>query len=109
MKIYTDSIIVNSPLLLISGQTPQSGDFVPDTMDDQLNIVLEKIDSILIKNNCSKNNIVNMSIYITDRSYLQIVRDKISNYMGNIKPTMTLVVVQSLVNELFKVEIDATA
>lgn len=42
-----------------------------------------------------------MNIYITHKSYLS----HISDYMGAIKPTMTLVVVHGLVNDLFKVDV----
>lgn len=47
MAIYQNSIIVNQPLLLISGQTPQKEEFIPDLIEEQLNIVLAKIVALL--------------------------------------------------------------
>lgn len=63
MRIYTDSIIVNSPLQFISEHTPQSEDFVPGAIDEHSNFELKKIDSIIIRNNCSMSNIVSLYIY----------------------------------------------
>ncbi len=107
MAIYQNSIIVNQPLLLISGQTPQKEEFIPDLIEDQLDIVIAKIDAILKENNAEISNIAKMNIYITDREYLYAVRSKLSNYLKDTKPAMTLVVVSSLIDPLFKVEMDA--
>lgn len=108
MAIYQDSLIVNPPLLLISGQTPQQGDLIPETIEEQLDIVINKIDAIIKANNAQKQNVVKMGIYITDNAYLSAVREKITDYLQDIKPVMTLIVVAGLVNDSFKVEIDAT-
>ncbi|MBO0439622.1 RidA family protein [Candidatus Enterococcus ikei] len=107
MKIYSDSIIVNSPLLIISGQTPQEEDTTPTLIEDQLDIVIKKIEKIIQENNTTKEKIAKMNVYITDSSFLGAVRKKLSNYYGKNKPAMTLVVVSELVNPKFKVEIDA--
>ncbi|STD26627.1 hypothetical protein [Enterococcus mundtii] len=42
MAIYSNSIMTDSPLLFISGQTPQKGDYIPDGIDEQIQIVVEK-------------------------------------------------------------------
>lgn len=49
-----------------------------------------------------------MGIYITDAQYLSAVREKITAYLQETKPVMTLVIVAGLVHPKFKVEIDAT-
>ena len=108
MAIYQDSIVVNQPLLLISGQTPQNGEKIPHSFETQMEIVINKLDTIIKQHNATKGDIVKMGIYLTDVTYLPIFREKLSNYLGETKPVMTLVIVSGLVHPDFKVEIDAT-
>lgn len=107
MAIYQNSVVVNQPLLLISGQTPQKDDVIPDSIEEQLEIVLSKIKTIIEENNCELAKIAKMNVYITDRAYLSAVRDKFTSHLQTIKPAMTLVIVSGLVHPAFKVEIDA--
>lgn len=107
MKIYSDSLITNTPLLMISGQTPQDGESIPTSIDEQLDIVIQKIDTLIQENQASKERIVKMNVYLTEATALTAVREKLTAYYGNNKPTMTLVIVAGLVNPAFKVEIDA--
>lgn len=108
MSIYADSIIVSQPLLLISGQTPQQGDVTPDSIGAQLDVVIRKIDNIIKNNNHDVSKIAKVNIYITDKKYLVMVREKLAEYLSDTKPVMTLVIVAGLIDEHFKVEIDAT-
>ncbi|MGX2946837.1 RidA family protein [Enterococcus alishanensis] len=106
MAIYTDSKIIREPLLIISGQTPQKDNFIPDSIEEQLDIVLEKIALIISENQASRKNIGKMNVYLTHSQYLNAVREKLTAFYGENKPTMTLVIVAGLVHPDFKVEID---
>ncbi|MGF2053974.1 RidA family protein [Vagococcus fluvialis] len=55
-----------------------------------------------------KENLLKMTVYITNASYLASVREVFTKVLGNIKPVMTLVVISELINPKFKIEIDAT-
>ncbi|WP_363319879.1 Rid family hydrolase [Metasolibacillus sp.] len=68
--------------------------------------MLKKISSVIAENDLDLSNLVNMNVYITDSSYLADVRATFTEILGEIKPTMTLVVVSELINYQFKVEID---
>lgn len=107
MKIYSDSTVVNTPLLVISGQTPQNRDYIPASIEEQLDIVINKIDKLIRINNASIEKIVKMNVYITERTSLETVREKLSLFYGHNKPAMTLIIVAGLVNPKFKIEIDA--
>lgn len=108
MAIYSNSVISKDKLLIISGQTPEIKGAVPESIAAQVEIVLNKIFETISENHYQKENILKMTIYITDRDYLSEVRDGFTRLLGDIKPAMTLVVISELVNPQFKVEIDAT-
>lgn len=107
MAIYSNSVMTDSPLLFISGQTPQKEDHIPDGIDEQIQIVVEKINSIIMDNKASTQNIVKMNVYLTDTSFLESLRTTLINLYGENKPAMTVVIVAGLVDPRFKVEIDA--
>lgn len=109
MAIYQDTQISSTKVLYISGQTPNQGEELSLDINEQVDVVLQKIITILKNNNLSITNLVKMTIYITDREYLPAIRERISLAFKDHKPTCTLVVVAGLVNEKFKVEIDGIA
>lgn len=109
MPIYTNSLVSNAPFLFISGQTPEENENIPDSAKEQTYVVLKKISSVIAENDLDLSNLVKMNVYITDSSYLVDVRAAFTEILGEIKPTMTLVVVSGLINSQFKVEIDAIA
>lgn len=94
--------------LFISGQTPEQDNFIPDNIESQVEIIMNKIEEIILCNNAKISNIVKMNIFITDTSYLKAVREKVSSFLGDTKPAMTLVVVAGLINPSYMLEIDAT-
>lgn len=107
MAIYSDSVIVKTPLLIISGQTPQKDEVTPKSIDEQLDIVLDKIAKIISDNHAEIKNISKMNVYLTSATFLPIFRAKMTDFLNDLKPAMTLVIVAGLVNPEFKVEIDA--
>ncbi|KAF1299463.1 enamine deaminase RidA [Enterococcus sp. JM4C] len=108
MVMYSPSVVAEGPLLLISGQTPEQETIIPNNIEAQLDIVLNKIEDIIVSNQAKTANIVKMNIFITDTAYLAAVRKKVSAFLADTKPAMTLVVVAGLINELYMAEIDAT-
>lgn len=109
MSIYQDTRIAGSQSLYISGQTPLKNNEIPVAIEGQLDIVLEKIKTLLDENMLTVNELVKITIYLTDVSYLSAVREKLADFIGDPKPTATLVVVAGLIDPAFKVEIDAIA
>ncbi|MGL4645491.1 MAG: RidA family protein [Vagococcus fluvialis] len=108
MAIYSNSVISKDKLLIISGQTPEIKGDIPEAIEVQVEIVLNKIFEIITEHDYQKENLLKMTVYITNASYLASVREVFTKVLGNIKPAMTLVVISELINSKFKIEIDAT-
>ncbi|EOL50388.1 RidA family protein [Enterococcus caccae] len=109
MQIYQNTKIAGNQTLYISGQTPNKDEYTPQNIEDQTEFVLEKITTALHEHNLTVENLVKITIYITDVSYLSGVRSKLAEFVGESKPTSTLVVVAGLIDPAFKVEIDGIA
>lgn len=109
MMIYQHTRIAGNQALYISGQTPMKANQTPKDIETQLDNVLEKIGFLLEENRLTVNELVKLTIYITDVSYLGAVRAKLAKFIGEPKPTATLVVVAGLIDPDFKVEIDGIA
>ncbi|QIK69241.1 RidA family protein [Erysipelothrix sp. HDW6C] len=109
MTLYRNSIAVQGELLFISGQTPQEDGITPLSFADQIDIVINKIAMILKSHNLDVHHLVNMNIYLTHRDDLPLLRERLSHFLRDTQPTMSLVIVAGLVDAQFKVEIDAVA
>lgn len=109
MAIYQNSKIAGNKTLYISGQTPSKNNSTPETIAEQMDIVIEKIAATLEEYDLTADDLVKINIYITDTAYLQTVREKLAEFVGDSKPTATLVVVAGLIDPAFKIEIDGIA
>ena len=107
MALYQDSVLASGPLLFISGQIAQQDDSIPESIEEQMDVVLGKIDAIIKHNGVGLSNIVKMSFFITDKEYLPALREKLANYLQGAKPAMTLLIVAGLIDPAYKVEIEA--
>ncbi|WP_375179592.1 RidA family protein [Enterococcus rotai] len=109
MQIYQNTKIASNKTLYISGQTPSKDGITPQSIEVQTEVVLEKISSALHEHHLTVDDLVKITIYITDVSYLPGLRSKLAEFVGESKPTATLVVVAGLIDPAFKVEIDGIA
>ena len=106
MAMYEDSLVVNGPLLLISGQVANLEDGIPETIEEQMDVVLGKIAAILKGNGSDVNKIAKMTFYLTDKAYIPALRERLEPFMNGHRPVMTLLIVAGLVDPAYKVEID---
>jgi len=104
--MYEDSLIVNGPLLLISGQVANLESGVPETIEEQVDVVLDKISAILRHNGVDVSKIAKMTFYLTDRAYIPALIERVKPFMNGTKPVMTLLLVAGLIDPAYKVEID---
>ncbi|MCA5013749.1 MULTISPECIES: RidA family protein [unclassified Enterococcus] len=109
MAIYQNTKIAGSKSLYISGQTPSKDGFTPETISEQMDIVLEKIHAALEENGLTVEELVKITIYLTHVDHLSGAREKLAAFVGSSKPTATLVIVAGLIDPAFKVEIDGIA
>ncbi|GAB1370702.1 RidA family protein [Candidatus Kapaibacterium sp.] len=106
---HYSNIIEHNGILYISGQLPvDSEKNIPITIEEQTLLVLNKIDLMLNNVGSEKGKLLQVRIYITDISYWDIVNDVFSVFMGNHKPTRTIVPV-NILHYNCMIEVDAIA
>ena len=96
-------------LMFISGQIPldpKTGDLVSQSIEDQAKQVLENVKSICEAAGCSLDDIVKISIFLTDLSNFAVVNDMMKEYFSEPYPARATVEVSGLPLEV-NVEIEA--
>ena len=86
-------------LMFISGQIPldpKSGDLVSQSIEDQAKQVLENVKSICEAAGCSLDDIVKISIFLTDLSNFAVVNDMMKEYFSEPYPARATVEVSGL-------------
>ena len=86
-------------LMFISGQIPldpETGDLVSQLIEDQAKQVLENVKSICEAAGCSLDDIVKISIFLTDLSNFAVVNDMMKEYFSEPYPARATVEVSGL-------------
>jgi len=86
-------------LMFISGQIPldpKTGDLVSQSIEDQAKQVLENVKSICEAAGCSLDDIVKISIFLTDLSNFAVVNDMMKEYFSEPYPARATVEVSGL-------------
>jgi len=115
-KGFSNGIIcAGGSLLFVAGQVGWDRDqiIVSDDFATQFGQALSNVIAVVREAGGSAENIARLTIYVTDtREYTSALRDVGAVYrqlMGKHFPAMTLIEVSSLLENLAKVEIEATA
>jgi enamine deaminase RidA (YjgF/YER057c/UK114 family) len=113
---YSHALSVSGRMIIIAGQigcNPRTGEFETDDFTGQVRQALSNIVALLTEAGTSPHRLVRLTWYITDRDeYLSARREIGRAYrelMGTHYPPMSVVVVNALIEERAKVEIEATA
>ena len=100
----------NARLLFIAGQTPGRMDgSVPDTFEEQIEIVWQRIGAILAEAGMSYADIVKVQTFVTRPEYLAKTSAVRKRVLGDHRPTATLMCITSLASPEYMVEIEAIA
>ena len=86
-------------LMFISGQIPldpKTGDLVSESIEDQAKQVLENVKSICEAAGSSLDDIVKISIFLTDLSNFAVVNDVMKEYFSEPYPARATVEVSGL-------------
>ena len=81
-------------LMFISGQIPldpETSDLVSQSIEDQAKQVLENVKSICEAAGCSLDDIVKISIFLTDLSNFAVVNDMMKEYFSEPYPARATV------------------
>lgn len=90
--------IEHNGTLYISGQLPvdPATKQIPDGIQAQTNMVLEKIDLILNEAGSSREQVIQMRIYISDIALWKTVNEAYAQFFGDHKPVRCVVPVGEL-------------
>jgi len=113
---YSHGVVASGRYVVLAGQigwNPETGVFESDDFVAQVRQALRNIVAILAQAGASPHDLVRLTWFITQRSeYLGAQRAVGAAYrevIGNYYPPMSVVVVNALIEERAKVEIEATA
>lgn len=100
----------NSTLLIISGLNGylQDGKTMPDSFEEQGDIIWQHIGTILKSAGMDYQNLVSIRTYLADPSYDEANVQLRIKYLGNNKPASTVICCQLLDNK-WKLEVEAMA
>lgn len=97
-------------ITFISGQIGTRGDnSVPDSFDDQVELVLAKIATALDAAGLGMENLAKITAFLTDEADLPAYRAAILRHMPLPPPASSLVFVKGLILPTLRVEIEAIA
>ena len=100
----------NSSILFISGLNGylSNGIDMPDSFDDQAELIWQHMGTILTSAGMSYNNIVSLRFYLADPSYDESNVKILMKYLGSHAPARTVICCQ-LLEKKWKLEIEAVA
>jgi enamine deaminase RidA (YjgF/YER057c/UK114 family) len=100
----------NSSLLFISGLNGylQDGVDMPDSFEDQAELIWQHMGTILTSAGMSYQNIVSLRFYLADPSYDELNVTVLRKYLGSHAPARTVICCQ-LLEKQWKLEIEAVA
>jgi enamine deaminase RidA (YjgF/YER057c/UK114 family) len=115
-KGYANAVAGRGRLVFVAGQVgwdPVTGSFAGDDLAAQAAQALANVAAVLRAAGAEPRHVVRLTWYVTDRDEYRAARSTIGAayraVMGRHYPAMSLLVVQSLLEERAKVEIEATA
>jgi enamine deaminase RidA (YjgF/YER057c/UK114 family) len=109
---YTHGIDVppNARLLFIAGQTPGRPDgTVPDSFEEQVELVWQRIGAILAETGMSYRDLVKVQTFVTRPENMPKTSAARARILGGHRPTATLLCVTALADPRYLVEIEAIA
>ena len=102
--------IEHNGILYLSGQLPRDPNtkVIPESIEEQADLALKNIETILKEAGSSKNKILQMRVYISDISLWRAVNDRYSLFFGDHKPVRSIIPTRNLHFGCL-IEIEATA
>jgi reactive intermediate/imine deaminase len=108
-KGHYSHCVEHNGILYLSGQLPLLADGgVPDGIEAQTLLTLQKVEKILQAAGSKKEQILRMTVYITDIAYWPKVNAAYADFFGNHKPARCIIPCGKL-NYGALIEIDCTA
>ncbi len=110
---YSHAVAASGRLVVISGQVPADRDGMPVGADDpaaQVRQVFENLTAALAAAGARMDQVVKLTVYLTDLADLPVFRRVRDEYITlDVPPASSLVQVSGLVRPEFRIEVDALA
>ena len=102
--------IAHNGILYLSGQLPinQNTRTIPESIEEQTDLVLKNVENILIETKSSKNHVLQVRIYISNIELWDKVNDRYSVFFQKHKPTRCVIPTREL-HFACLIEIEITA
>jgi len=108
--VHAVEVPAGARTLYISGQTGVNADgSIPEGTNEQADIAWQNLIEILKAADMGVENIVKITVLVTDASDNTVAREKRTQYAGQYQGTSTFMVVAGLANPKLKFEIEAIA
>jgi enamine deaminase RidA (YjgF/YER057c/UK114 family) len=108
--VHAVEIPAGARTLYISGQTGVNADgSIPEGTNEQADIAWQNLIEIIKAADMGVENIVKITVLVTDASDNTVAREKRTQYAGQYQGTSTFMVVAGLANPKLKFEIEAIA
>src|SRR6266480_799331 len=109
-RVFSMTRVATGPTLYVSGQTPATPEGgVPDGVEAQTRVVLDKIATQLAEHGLGWADAVKLTYYLRDIADLNTVRRVLLEVLPEPRPASTLVEISNLIDPRFLIEIDAVA
>lgn len=109
---YVHGVLTSAGLLFISGQVaknPADEDVEPENPEAQLTQIFENMKAILAEAGGGFEDIVKLNVYFTDPAQLPVYRDVRAKYFGTDDQAATGMIVSSMPNPAWLMELEAVA
>lgn len=107
---YSRAVVIGQQLEISGTVAEHNGTVVgPGDAYLQTRCILEKIQKVLEQAGAGMEHIIRTRMYVTDITQWDLVGKAHGEFFGSIKPATTMIEVQSLIDEAFLVEIEASA
>ena len=93
--------------LYLSGLTAFGTDAQSDSMENQAREIFKKIQAVAVSEGSSLENIIKVTIYVTELSGIKALRHALFDIYGQNLPASSLVQVAGLFAEDLKIEVEA--
>lgn len=85
-------VVEHNGTLYVSGQIPKAADgSIPEGIEAQLQLVLAKLDHLLLHSGSDRNHVLQVRIYIPDVAYWDAVNAVYSSFFGDHRPARCVV------------------
>ena len=96
--------------VVVSGQVPLAPDgTIPEGIEAQTKLVWQNLIHILAEAGMDMTDVVKLTHYVTGREHLEGYNRARAEFMGDVKPASTLLLISGLARPEFLVEVDLMA